>query len=149
MCFNAGPLIGLRHFHEWMTPRYKRVTDFLRRECGCEFHMLDCDGNINALVPLWLEGGINVMFPLEAPHTDAYAISDEFGPRVPLRGYFDKRAQIAGPEAIDAELERLRPLLERGGFIPHTDHLVSPDVSWGNYQYYRRRKCEFIGKRGA
>ena len=33
-----------------------------------------------------------------------------------------------------------------GGFIPHTDHLVPPDVSFENYLYYRRRKCEIIGK---
>ena len=146
MCFNKGPLISPKMFKQLMVPRYKRVTDFLRNECGCEFNMVDCDGNIHELVPLWLEGGINVMFPLEAAHTNAYRISDEFGTKVALRGYFDKRALIAGPEAIDAEFERLTPLLKRGGFIPHTDHLVPPDVSWQNYQYYRRRKVEWIGK---
>jgi uroporphyrinogen decarboxylase len=129
-----------------VVPRYKRVTDLVRRECGCEFNMLDCDGNIHALVPLWLSGGINVMFPLEAAHTDAYRISAEFGKRALLRGYFNKRALIAGPKAIDAELARLRPLLDRGGFVPHTDHLVPPDVSWENYVHYRRRKCELIGR---
>jgi uroporphyrinogen decarboxylase len=147
MCFNKGPLVSPRWFAKYMVPQYRRVTGFLRRECGCAFNMLDCDGNIHALVPLWLEGGINVMFPVEAAHTNAYAIREEFGNRVPIRGYFDKRALIAGREAIDREFERLRPLLEGGGFIPHTDHLVPPDVSWEDYCYYRERKCEFIGKR--
>ena len=147
MCFNKGPLISPELFAKYMVPRYKRITDFLRNECGCEFHVLDCDGNIHELVPLWLEGGINVMFPVEAPHTDGYKIADQFGKRVSIRGYFNKRALIAGKEAIDREFVRLAPLLKRGGFIPHTDHLVPPDVSWENYQYYRKRKCEFIGKR--
>jgi uroporphyrinogen-III decarboxylase len=146
MCFNKGPLISPKLFAKYMVPRYKRITDFLRNECGCEFHILDCDGNIHELVPLWLEGGINVMFPVEALHTDGYKIADQFGKHVAIRGYFDKRALIAGKEAIDSEFERLVPLLKRGGFIPHTDHLVPPDVSWENYQYYRERKCEFIGK---
>jgi len=146
MCFRSGPLLSPKHFAKWMVPRYKRITDFLRRECGCEFNILDCDGNIHELVPLWLEGGINVMFPLEVPHTDACKISDEFAQSVALRGYFDKRALIAGTEAIDREFERIEPLLKRGGFIPHTDHLVPPDVSWENYCYYREKKCEFIGK---
>ena len=146
MCFNMGPLISPRWFQEYMVPEYQRATEFLRGECGCEFHMLDCDGNINPLVPGWLESGINVMWPLEAAHTDAYRIREEFGPKVALRGYFDKRALIAGREAIDREFERLGPLLEGGGFIPHTDHLVPPDVSWENYQYYRAQKCSFIGK---
>lgn len=146
MCYNHGSLLSPRLFKEMMVPRYKRVTDFLRREFGTEFNQLDCDGNIHELVPLWLEGGINVMFPIESAHTDPFRISDEFGSRVALRGAFDKRALIAGPAAIDAEFERLRPLLARGGFIPHTDHLVPPDVSFENYVYYRRRKCELIGK---
>lgn len=146
MCYNKGPLISPKLFAKYMVPRYKRITDFLRNECGCEFNMLDCDGNIHELVPLWLEGGINVMFPVEAAHTDAYKISDQFGKKVPMRGYFDKRALIAGKSAIDKEFERLEPLLKRGGYIPHTDHLVPPDVSWENYKYYRQRKCDFIGK---
>ncbi len=89
------------------------------------------------------------MFPLEAAHTDAYKISDRFGSRIPLRGYFDKRALIKSKKAIDQELSRLMPLIKRGGFIPHTDHLVPPDVSWDNYCYYRRRKCDIIGKKTA
>jgi len=147
MCFNKGPLLSPKLFWKLMVPRYKRITDFLRNECGCEFNMLDCDGNINELAEPWIAGGINVMFPVEAPHTDAYKIADQFGKRVAFRGYFDKRALIAGKEAIDKEFERITPLFKRGGFIPHTDHLVPPDVSWGNYQYYRQRKCEFIGKK--
>jgi len=146
MCYKAGPLISPRMFKELMVPRYKRITDYMHREFETEFQMLDCDGNIHELIPLWLEGGINVMFPLEAAWTDAYQISSDFGTRVALRGAFDKRALIAGPAAIDAEFDRLRPLLQRGGFIPHTDHLVPPDVSFENYLYYRRKKCEVIGK---
>ncbi len=146
MCFNKGPLVSPRFFGEYMVPQYRRVTEFLRRECGCEFHMLDCDGNIHQLVPGWLEGGINVMFPVEAAHTDGYAIRAQFGKQAPMRGYFDKRALIAGKAAIDREFARLQPLLDGGGFIPHTDHLVPPDVSWENYCYYRARKTELIRK---
>lgn len=146
MCYRSGSLISPRMFAQLMVPRYRRITDFLRREFNCHFNQLDCDGNIHQLVPLWLEGGINVMFPIEVAHTDAFRIAQEFGPRVALRGAFDKRALIEGPAAIDAELKRLHPLVARGGFIPHTDHLVPPDVPWEHYLYYRRRKCELIGK---
>ena len=144
MCFRSGSLLSPKHFAAWMVPRYKRITGFLRDECGCEFHMLDCDGNIHDLVPLWLESGINVMYPLEAMHTDAYRISEAYGRRAPLMGYVDKRALIEGKPAIDREFERIRPLYLKGGFIPHTDHLVPPDVSLENYMYYRERKQVFL-----
>ena len=147
MCFKSGPLLSPEYVNKWMVPRYKRVTDFLRNECSCKFNVLDCDGNIHKLVPLWYEGGINIMWPLEAAHTDAYKISEQFGKRMGLRGYFNKIALIYGKEAIDREFERIRPLFERGGYIPHLDHLVPPDVSFENFQYYMRKKHEFIGKR--
>ena len=58
MCFNKGSLVSPRFFAKYMVPQYRRVTDFLRRECGCDFNILDCDGNIHQLVGLWLEGGV-------------------------------------------------------------------------------------------
>jgi len=146
MCYKSGPLLSPKHFAQLMVPRYKRVTGFLRRECGCEFHVLDCDGRINQLAGLWLEGGINVMFPIESAWTDIYAVEREFGSRMAYRGAFDKRALIAGPAAIDREFDRLTPLFKTGRLIPHTDHRVPPDVSFESYRYYRRRKCQILGK---
>lgn len=146
MCYNHGPLISPREFGRLWVPRYRRITAQLA-EMRCAHHILDCDGNIHALVPLWLEAGINVMFPVEAAHTDAERLAADHGPRLAMRGGFDKRALIAGPEAIDAEFSRLEPLIRRGGFIPHTDHRVPPDVSFAHYLHYRRRKCEIIGKK--
>lgn len=146
MCYKSGPLLSPALFARLMVPRYRRVTEFLRRECGCAHHVVDCDGRIDELAPLWVEAGIDVMFPLEAAHTDGYAIAAALGPRVALRGYFDKRALIAGPQAIDAEFDRLLPLYRAGRFIPHTDHRVPPDVSLASYRHYRRRKCALLGK---
>ncbi len=146
MCFKNGPLISPAMFARFMVPRYRRVTEFMRRECGTRFHMVDCDGRVDELAPLWAGAGINVMFPMEVPHTDAPAVAGMLGARGAMRGGFDKRALIAGPAAIDAEFDRLAPLLRSGRFIPHTDHRVPPDVSLEHYRYYRRRKCEILGK---
>jgi uroporphyrinogen decarboxylase len=146
MCFRSGSLLSTRLFARLMVPRYKRITDFLRQEFGTEFNQLDCDGNIHQLAPLWLDGGINVMFPVEAAHTDPVRLAGQLGTRGIQRGSFDKRALIEGPAAIDAELAKLRPLVERGDVIPHTDHLVPPDVPFNHYVYYRRKKLELIGK---
>jgi uroporphyrinogen decarboxylase len=146
MCFRSGSLLSTKLFARLMVPRYKRITDFLRKEFGAEFNQLDCDGNIHQLAPLWLDGGINVMFPVEAAHTDPARLAGQLGTRGIQRGSFDKRALIEGPAAIDAELAKLRPLVERGDVIPHTDHLVPPDVPFDHFVYYRRKKLELIGK---
>jgi uroporphyrinogen decarboxylase len=49
-------------------------------------------------------------------------------------------------EAIDAELLRLKPLVEEGGYIPTVDHRVPPEVSLENYVYYLKAKRKLIGR---
>jgi uroporphyrinogen decarboxylase len=58
-----------------------------------------------------------------------------------LRMWFgiDKRALVHGPAAIDAELERVRPLVADGGYLPGLDHGVPPDVPFRHYLYYAER----------
>ena len=144
MCFNHGPLISPKLFEELMVPRYKRITDFLRERFGITVSVLDCDGQIYQLVPGWLRGGINCMFPIEAAHTDPLVLRERHGHQVLLIGGVDKRALIAGKEAIDRELERLIPLVEDGGYIPTVDHRVPPDVSFENYCYYLEKKQDIL-----
>ncbi len=108
--------------------------------------ILDSDGNLHELAPLWLEAGTNILFPCEAKATDALKLRQDNPTDLYLRGAFDKRALARGRAAIDAEFERVRPVLEIGSYIPHTDHLVPPDVGLADYMYYRERKREFIGK---
>ncbi len=142
MCYNRGPLLSPRLFHELMVPRYTQITRALRTR-GIEINVLDCDGRIHELAPGWLEADINCMFPLEVAHTDAYRLRKEH-PSVLLFGGVDKLALIAGRSAIDAELQRLRPLIDQGRFIPCVDHRVPPDVTFDNYRYYLEAKQKLL-----
>lgn len=145
MCFNKGPIISPKMFRRWMTPRYQRITDFLRRH-GVDIVYVDCDGNILELIPHWLEGGVNVMFPLEVRGgSDPVLIRQRFGKEVRLMGGVDKTRLIAGPKAILEELERLAPLVEEGGYIPHVDHRCPPDVTYENYLFYLEAKRRMFG----
>jgi len=119
-----------------MVPRYRRITEALRRH-GCDVVYVDCDGNINQLVSLWLEAGVNGMFPVEvAAGTDPIVLRDRYGKRVLLLGGVNKRALIAGKQAISKEIERIGPYVKEGGWIPHVDHRVPPDVTLENYRHY-------------
>jgi len=64
ICFRSGPLIRPRVFREKVGPHYRRITDLLQSH-GIRLVSLDCDGKIDALVPIWLENGVNTMFPIE------------------------------------------------------------------------------------
>ena len=145
MCYSSGPLISPAMFDHFMVPRYKAITD-LMREHGCDRAVVDSDGNLHALAPLWYKAGVNCLLPCEAAHTDTMRLRRENAPDVWLWGGIDKKQFARGRAAIDAELERIKPLLALGHYIPHADHLVPPDVSLADYMYYRERKMKLLGK---
>jgi uroporphyrinogen decarboxylase len=145
MCFNQGPMISPAAFERLMVPRYRRIAQLLQ-EHGCDTVFTDCDGNITQLVPLWLDAGVNCMFPVEvAGGSDPVALRDRYGKRVLLLGGVNKRALIEGKEAIRKELKRIEPYVREGGWIPHVDHRVPPDVTFANYRYYLSAKRELYG----
>jgi uroporphyrinogen decarboxylase len=144
MCFNNGPFISPEMFKEFMMPRYRRITDVLKRH-GVTLNVLDSDGNVNALAPLWLEVGINCLFPLEVrAGTDPARLRGQYGKALRFKGGVDK-TQLVSEDLIEKELDRITPLVEDGGYIPHVDHRVPPDVSYANYRYYLKRKRERFG----
>ena len=136
MAYKTGPLLGPAQARKYMLPRYKRVVDFVRSR-GVEWVCLDSDGDITELIPVWLDAGINILYPFEAQAgMDVLAVRREYGRDLRMWGGINKRALATGPAAIDAELARVRPLVEEGGYIPGLDHSMPPDVSFANYQYY-------------
>jgi len=145
ICFNNGPLISPPMARRFLLPHYRRISDVLHRH-GCDIAYTDCDGNILDLIPMWLEGGINGMFPIEVrAGSDPIVIRERFGRDVVLLGGYDKMAFLEGREAILRELRRLAPYVRDGGFIPHVDHRVPADVAMADYLYYLEAKRDLFG----
>jgi len=137
ICFKSGPLINPRVFRDQVGPHYRRITDLLNRH-GIHIISLDCDGKIDALVPIWLENGVNTMFPIEVGTWNASIKPwrEKYGRELRGVGGMDKRVFAYDYAAIDAEVERLKPLVELGGYLPCPDHRLAPDAKWENVQYY-------------
>lgn len=136
MAYKTGPLIGPEMVRRYMLPRYRRVVEFMRSR-GVEFIVLDSDGDISSLIPVWLEAGIDTIYPFEAQAgMDVVKVRREYGRELRIWYGIDKRALARGPQAIDAELARVEPLMREGGYVPATDHSIPPDVSFPNYCYY-------------
>jgi len=147
MCFCQGPLISPKMVREYMLPHYRRITTVLARH-GIDLVLLDCDGRIDALVDIWLEGGVNSLFPVEIGtwQADPVALRRRFGRELRMLGGFDKRILAAGIEAIDREIDRLAPLVEEGGFIPFCDHRVPRNVPLADYVHYVERAKAVWGR---
>jgi len=140
ICFNMGPILPPDFFRAVAGPWYRRIADRLTAN-GCDVYTTDTDGNILPLVDTFLDHGLNTMFPVEVhAGSDPCLLRDTYGDRIRLWGGFCKRKLAQSREAIDAELERLRPYVEQGGFIPGVDHRVPADVPLDLYKYYLDHK---------
>jgi uroporphyrinogen decarboxylase len=146
ICFNRGPLIAPKMFREICGRHYRRITDLLGRY-GVRIVQLDCDGKIDDLIQIWLDNGVNCMFPIEVGDwADPVAMRRRFGKGMLMRGGFDKHILAKGPDAIRAEVARLTPLVDEGAFIPHCDHRVPADVPMANYIFYVEEAKRVWGK---
>jgi len=146
ICYNAGPIISPTAFEQIVVPRMKRVNDRLRKELGAKFISLDSDGNFLSLIDGWIEAGVNVMMPCEVDSgMDILMLQERYGDRCGFHGGIQKKALIAGPEAIEKELQRVLPAVRRGGYIPHLDHGCPANVTLANYQFYIQSKRDILG----
>ena len=137
ICFKNGPLVNPAFFAEKIGPHYKRITDLLKAH-GTQIVSVDCDGCIDELVPIWLENGVNTMFPIEVGTWDANIKPwrEKYGKALRGVGGMNKNVFALDCAAVDAEIERLKPLIALGGFIPCPDHRIPPDAKWDLVRYY-------------
>jgi len=149
MASKTGSMISPAMFQEFLVPCYRRLIDFFRQH-RVDNILVDSDGYIEELIPLWWQLGVTGVFPIERQAgNDPLAIRRRF-PRLQLLGAVDKRVFAAGrSEAdIEAELGLIAQLLPTGGFVPHADHHVPDDSSWPNFRYYRERLNRLIDDSG-
>lgn len=137
MAYKHAPMISPQMFRKFMLPHYIRFIDFLKSN-GVKVVYVDCDGYPGGLIPLWIEAGVDAMSPCEiAAGNDLIALRKEY-PRFGLMGGIDKRSLAKDKETIYEEVMSKVPyLIEKGGYIPHVDHAIPPDVPLENYLYYR------------
>jgi uroporphyrinogen decarboxylase len=136
MAYNHGPLIDPAMYRRFALKHYTRVNDWLRSR-GIKHIGLDSDGDVNGLIPIWVDSGINMLWPFEVQSgMDVVAIRKTYGHNLVLMGGIDKRTLKHGGEVMRREIDRVMPLVEDGGYIPEADHSIPPDVSWPNFIEY-------------
>lgn len=134
--FKTGPLVSPAMFRRFILPRYRKVMKFAH-DHGIDLAWYDSDGDVRPFIPDYLEAGINGLMPCEvAANMSPVDLRARFGRALRMGGGVDKREVAKGPQAIDAEIQRLLPVIREGGYVPGIDHSVPADISWDNYRYY-------------
>ena len=143
MSGKQGCLISPSLMREFMVPNYKKIREFAERH---DIHtvMLDTDGNVDELIDVYMEGGINALMPFEVRAGSDIVKYREKYPSLCIMGGIDKTEIARGREAIDAELMRIAPMLDRPGYMPALDHLPHPDISWDDFCYFNHSLKKLI-----
>jgi hypothetical protein len=142
MAYKGGSLISPAMFREFLTPYYRRLIDFARSR-GIRHFVVDSDGYMEDMIPLFLEAGMTAVLPWEVrAGNDIERVRDRY-PNLGMLGGIDKTA-LFRKQDIDRELAKVARLIARGGYIPYVDHAVPPGVSWENFTYYRECLNEII-----
>ncbi|MCL5102989.1 MAG: uroporphyrinogen decarboxylase family protein [Armatimonadetes bacterium] len=136
MAYKTSSLISPKMFREFMLPRYRRLTDCIR-SFGVSKIFVDSDGDVNGLIPLFLEGGVNGLSPLEINSgMDPIQLRRNLDSRLLMFGGIDKKKLSRDRrEVYDEVMPKLEFFARSGGYIPMVDHSIPPDVPFENYAY--------------
>jgi len=136
MAYKTASMISPAMVRDLMVPAYTRLFDFAR-SAGVRSILIDCDGCIAQLLPIWIELGVDGTWPVEAAaNNDPLEYRKTFGRTIALLGAIDKRELRFDFARVKREvMSKVPALLAQGGFIPGVDHGVPPDVPLRNFLY--------------
>lgn len=124
-------IMSPRHFQQFFKgPTLKLI------ELGKKYDlkiMLHSDGNIRALIPEFIEMGIDVLNPIQpvCPKMDPLDLKREFGKDICFHGGIDTQLVLPhiSPKEVGNEVRRLMEILGKGGgYIFSPTHMVQLDV---------------------
>lgn len=147
MAGKTGPLVGSTQVREFILPYYRKVWDLLSGR-GTRLFDQDSDGDMNPLIDVFLEAGVNCMHPMEpAAKMDIVKIREKYGKRLAFYGGIDKHVLRRSKAEIVKELEyKLPPMVKTGGCVPALDHRVPNGTPLENYRFYIAKAWEILNR---
>ena len=128
MGYKNNQFFSMKTYRKLSKPYHKRAVEWAH-EKGIKTRLHSC-GDINPFVPELIDIGIDAINPLEVKAgMNPVHLKKAYGDKIVLHGGINATLWD-NPEAIDAELERLIPILkENGGYIFSSDHSIPNSVS--------------------
>ena len=135
LAWKNGPLVSPKIYEEFWYPRQDPIIQMLN-DAGVPVICQWSAGRFNELLPGMLDHGFNCTWPLERKAgMDAGELRGRYGRKLLLGGNISMDAVVEGPRAIDREIERLKPLIREGGFIPAMDDMAPIECPFMHYRY--------------
>ncbi|MGC9469436.1 MAG: uroporphyrinogen decarboxylase family protein [Anaerolineae bacterium] len=98
MAMKTGPLLSPRTYRKFIFPRMQRVVAFYKAS-GVRYVAVDTNGNPEPLIPLLMDAGVDIVWPLErAADQDPVRLRAKYEKSLRLWSGVDKRVLAQGPD---------------------------------------------------
>ncbi|MGD9496677.1 MAG: uroporphyrinogen decarboxylase family protein, partial [Armatimonadota bacterium] len=136
MAFKGQAMMSPALIEEFLLPRYLQLYEFFKQR-GVEAVVMDSDGYNNQILDVMYPQALDGIQPIEiAAGNDPEEMLTRY-PGIFIHGGVDKRELAKSRERLRREVTtRYRSAWQHGGFIPHCDHGVPPDIPLRNFLYY-------------
>ena len=150
MAGKSGSLAGPKQIDEFIAPYYRKIWDMLQNR-GARLFDQDSDGDMNSVIPSFLDAGVNVMHPIEpAANMDMVKLRETYGTRLAFYGGIDKHVIRKSKEEIVAELEyKIPPMVASGGCVLALDHRIPNGTPLEHYKFYLDKAWVIINREAA
>ncbi len=150
MAGKSGALAGPKQIEEFIKPYYRRIWDMLQ-DRGARLFDQDSDGDMNGVIPAFLDAGVNCMHPMEpGAGMDIVKIRNQYGTRLAFLGGIDKHVIRRSREEIVAELEyKIPPMVATAGCVLSLDHRIPNGTPLQNYRFYIKKAWEIMEHEAA
>lgn len=131
----AGPLMSLAMFRQWLRPPFERLIR-IARSAGCRVMFHTC-GSVRMFIPDLIEMGVDILDPVQvtAADMDPAELKREFGHRLCFHGGVDIQHMLpfATPQEVRSAVRNLiNALGADGGYIVAATHEIQPDAPVDN-----------------
>lgn len=136
MAYKTQAMMSPSAMREFMLPRYRRLCEFFHAK-GVEAVIMDSDGYNGDILEALYPEGIDGIQPVEiAANNDPETFLQQY-PEIYIHGGIDKRELRFGRPQLRAEVaHRYATAWKYGGYLPHVDHGVPPDIPLRNFLYF-------------
>lgn len=136
MAYNHATMCSPEMYRELIWPDHKRLADWAHAH-RMKF-IYHTDGDVNAVMDLYLAAGFDCLQPLEAKAgMDIRKLCPKYADRMAFFGNCNVMVYASNDRAqIEAEIAgKLNAGKATKRYIYHSDHSVPPQVSWDSYQF--------------
>ena len=146
MAYKNGMMLSPAMFEQFIGAASQRLISKLK-SLAIDFVIVDCDGQIDELIPLYTQCGATGFLPFEVRAGMDITKVRAAWPDLQIIGGIDKTLVAQGGAAlVDEVTSKVTAMAGSGGYIPCLDHQPHPQISLENYWQYVRLVKQLLGR---